>query len=72
MNRIFNNESIANYIATVNADARGDPDAYVARCDVIELDTEKMSKEGDVYVNVELDHIGPIQIHCQHLSESRT
>ena len=67
---IFNDESVAKYVASVTVDAADDPDAYLARCDVIHLDTKKPSNDGDIYVFLELDHFGPIRIHCQHISET--
>ncbi len=69
---ILNNDSVAKYVANVTADAADDPDAYLARCDDIQLDAKKPSKDGDIYVFLELDHFGPLRIHCQHLSELKT
>ena len=68
---IFNHESTAKFVASVNDDAH-DPDCYLTRCNVIQIDTKKPSKDGDIFVFVDLDHYGQIRIHCQNLSELKT
>ncbi|TWU13923.1 hypothetical protein CA54_27650 [Symmachiella macrocystis] len=65
---VFNDHSVSRFIASINNDAIGE-DAYLARCDTIQIDTKVPSKDGDIFVFVGLDYFGEIQIHCQHLTE---
>ena len=67
---IFNDQSVAAFVAAINADPKDDDDAYHARCNIVQLDAKKPSKGGDVYVFLDLDHCGQIRIHCQHVSET--
>jgi translation elongation factor P/translation initiation factor 5A len=66
---IFNHESTARFVSSINDDTH-DPDSYLDRCNIIQLDTRKLSKDGDIYVFLDLAYYRKIRIHCQHLSET--
>ncbi|MEM6473971.1 MAG: hypothetical protein AAF802_30750 [Planctomycetota bacterium] len=65
---LFNDDAASQFITSINAEPVDD-DSYLARCNTLQLDAKKPSKDGDIYVFVDLEYFGQIRIHCQHLSE---
>ena len=66
---IFNRESTAKFVSAISEDTH-DPDAFLTRCNIIQLDSKKPSKDGDVYVFMDLAYYGQHRIHCQHFTEA--
>lgn len=66
---VYNHDSVQRFVGAINDDQH-DPNSYLTRCNTIHLDTMKVSRDGDMYVFIDLSYYGAIRIHCQHVSES--
>ena len=66
---LFNDDATSRFVDSINAEPVND-DSYLARCNTIQFDAKKPSKDGDIYVFVDLEYFGQLRIHCKHLTES--
>jgi hypothetical protein len=65
---LFNDGATARYVAAINAEPV-DENAYLSRCNTIQIDANRPSRDGSIYVLVDLEYFGQLHVHCQHLSE---